>query len=170
MIEVAARGAFPRAAVGLSDDSGSVSALVLTILGGTFVLFDGVILFFTSAVADAYGLYQAGGFYGAIGFLALLIGLGLIGLGVRAYQRPESHVGYGITIIGVSLLSLATGGGFIIGAILGTIGGILAIVFQPENEYNESTFCPRCLYRNPALTARCARCGEPLAPANQWTG
>jgi hypothetical protein len=47
-------------------------------------------------------------------------------------SKPTNKKAWGIMIIVFSILSIVTGGGFIIGFILGIIGGTLALSWKPE--------------------------------------
>lgn len=58
---------------------------------------------------------------------------------------PESHPGLGITILVPSLIGFVFGGDFLLGGILGVIGGILAIRFEPDDDLDEFSgpYAPR---------------------------
>jgi hypothetical protein len=60
---------------------------------------------------------------------AISIGIGIILIigGYFIYKKPESARRWGIAILVASIVSLFGMGGFLIGAILGIIGGILAL-------------------------------------------
>jgi hypothetical protein len=45
-------------------------------------------------------------------------------------SNPREHVTWGVVIIVFSVLSLVIGGGFVVGMILGLIGGVLALVSE----------------------------------------
>src|SRR2546430_2749037 len=66
--------------------------------------------------------------YGAVGLIfAILVMVGAVML----WMKPHSHVAAGVIILLFSLFSIISGGGFIIGLILGIVGGILGIVWKP---------------------------------------
>ena len=66
--------------------------------------------------------------YGAVGLIfAILVLVGAVML----WMKPKSHVAAGVIILLFSLFSIISTGGFIIGLILGIVGGILAIVWKP---------------------------------------
>jgi len=87
------------------------------------------------------GYYHGMMGYPSIGGISpLLTGIGISGvicgiiILVGAYMvntRPSSHTLWGIVILAVSTASLFEGGGFLIGAILGALGGIFAITWKP---------------------------------------
>ena len=60
---------------------------------------------------------------------AISIGTGIVLIvgGYLIYRKPESATPWGIAILVASIVSLLSIGGFIIGPILGIIGGILAL-------------------------------------------
>lgn len=67
---------------------------------------------------------------------AISIGTGIVLIvgGYLIYRKPESATPWGIAILVASIVSLLSIGGFIIGPILGIIGGILALTRkQPAN-------------------------------------
>lgn len=67
---------------------------------------------------------------------AISIGTGIVLIvgGYLIHRKPESAMPWGIAILVASIVSLLSIGGFIIGPILGIIGGILALTRkQPAN-------------------------------------
>jgi len=74
---------------------------------------------------------------GASGLLAILATVGLVAgiiVVVGAFQlksRPESRKGWGVMILLFSLVSFVGGGGLFIGLILGLVGGIMALTWNP---------------------------------------
>jgi hypothetical protein len=112
-----------------------------------------------NAVSNAgYGI---GGALAGFGVLALFFGFVVLVSGIYLYFSPDQHVGVGIAIVILSLLSLIGGGGFVIGLILGVIGGILAIVFEPETDLWDDDFLPP---RPPVPGRTCPSCGQPVTP------
>ncbi|MDA4129094.1 MAG: DUF6114 domain-containing protein [Thaumarchaeota archaeon] len=127
-------------------------------------------------------LFGIGGIFGLLGVLwgALMI--------VSAFMfraNPQQHVGWGIAIIIFSCLSwVGAFGGAFIGFLLGLVGGILAMVWQPietmrsqhsvpisqvtpgalqpQTTFSRSMFCPNC-GKPVAQDARfCPNCGKTL--------
>ncbi|MDW5563989.1 MAG: hypothetical protein SA339_12275 [Methanomassiliicoccus sp.] len=101
---------------------------VLAMIGGILVLVEGVII----AVAGPLIMIIGGTFgLGALlyGIFVAILGLIMMGLAVGLSRTPNSHVGYGAGIIIISVIALVlAGGGFVIGSILGIIGGAWAIM------------------------------------------
>ena len=111
------------------------AAFVLSLIGGIFILLDGILLAVVGsaiAIGGLAGSGTAGGIVSAIGAIGVIFGLIIIIGGVMMYQKPQSHTMWGVIVLILSLISIITGGGFIIGLILGLIGGILALVFKPS--------------------------------------
>ncbi len=114
------------------------AAMVLSVIGGLFILFGGIALL---AIADflAFILLFGGESVGIeavlfvqiLGAIGIVIGLVIIVGGVLMYARPASSTAWGVIILVISLVSIIATGGFILGLILGLIGGILGIVFKP---------------------------------------
>jgi hypothetical protein len=117
------------------------AAFILSLLGGIFmILGGGLTLFVTSLIG--YGMGYSPGWHmmgwGMMGFLPWfwIIGLvsGVIVLigAAMLYTRPEESATWGVLILMFSIISLLGMGGFLIGFLLGLIGGILAIVWKPK--------------------------------------
>jgi hypothetical protein len=70
--------------------------------------------------------------WGSVPWLGLLSGIVVLIGAILIYAKPEQSVGWGIVILVFSVLSLWGMGGFLIGAVLGIVGGALAISWQPQ--------------------------------------
>lgn len=88
-------------------------------IAGTY--YSGIVSLSSIAVVDSAAVG------GAAMFLGILIGL----LGWIYGGSPELHGGLGALIILVGSFSLWVGGGFLVGAVLVIVAGILAIVLRP---------------------------------------
>lgn len=157
------------------DEDRPTLAFALSLIAGLLVFVDGVLLMILGGAASSLGLYAAGGLLGGLGFLGLLFGVILIVLAVQLYRTPELHSPYGIGILLLSLVSIFTGGGFLLGLILGVIGGILAILFTPSDDdlYHPTEFfnptsshCANCGATFSSELTSCPSCG---APSSRWT-
>lgn len=62
------------------------------------------------------------------GYMLLLPGVGVLISAVMLYIKPEHHILWGSLILAFSSISAIIGGGFILGLILGALGGLLSIV------------------------------------------
>jgi hypothetical protein len=101
---------------------------MLSLIGGVLVLIEGIII-----AAAGPLIMVIGGNLGlgtlAFGLFVVVLGLIIMWLAFGLRVRPASHVAYGAGIIIVSVVALVlAGGGFIIGSLLGIIGGAWAIM------------------------------------------
>jgi len=113
------------------------AAFVLSIIGGVLILIGAIVV---AAVAGIVGgLLSLVPFVGIFGGLAIIFGvLGLVfaiavmyGAVMINSGEPQKVRTGSILVLAFSILSLITGGGFVIGLILGLIGGILGIIWKP---------------------------------------
>jgi hypothetical protein len=172
------------------------AAFILSLIGGILILLGSI----ADAVLLAIGASLAAGI-GFGGFAALLIALAVIALifgllvllgAIMLRNHPESAKTWGILILVFSLISFIGGGGFYIGAILGLVGGILAIVWTPPAApmmgqmgapggwtaapppsmtpgmgaapMGGGKVCGSCGSANAAGAQFCAKCGAPMPP------
>lgn len=80
-----------------------------------------------------YGMMQGfggGWFYGAAA-IGLIAGIAVLVGAVMIYARPRSASTWGLLVLVFSILSFFGMGGFFIGAILGIVGGVLAMTWRP---------------------------------------
>ncbi|MDD3932490.1 MAG: DUF6114 domain-containing protein [Methanoculleus sp.] len=123
-----------------------ISGIVILMLGTAFMsgmmggYYPGMMGEYHEGMMGGYGSPMDGYRYptGYFPFVAAGIGIWGIVCGIiiligsyMLYSRPASHAAWGVVILIFSLLSVFEGGGFVIGLILGVIGGILAIVLKP---------------------------------------
>ena len=103
------------------------AAFVLSLIAGILILLNGIVI---AALGAILAVFMPG-----LGILLAVIGLifGIIVLvgSVMMWMNPKSHVAAGVLVLLFSLFSIAIGGGFFLGLILGIIGGILGIVWKP---------------------------------------
>jgi hypothetical protein len=133
-------------AIHMTDTGHPRIPFLLSLLGGTLVLIDGVIIFlfgisgyifrYHEFVPFIRPLVTAVGIWGIICAIIILVASFLLN------QQPDTHNLWGVVILVFSVLSIASGGGFIIGFILGVIGGIWALVWRPEKKKKESATAP----------------------------
>jgi hypothetical protein len=110
----------PTKAFTLSLIAGILILSNTTLLGVAARWFPGIIPTIPGTVNDTTGLYRLT----AVGLIfGVLVLLGAIMLHIR----PVNKKAWGILIAAFSIPSVITGGGFIIGFILGIIGGALAL-------------------------------------------
>ena len=113
------------------------AAMVLSLLGGICVIFGGLAIAFLGSLVSSFGYLANGGSNGgtivtAFGAIGMIMGLIMVVGGFMLYSKPSNAKMWGIIVLILSILSWVTAlGGFVIGFILGLIGGILAITFKP---------------------------------------
>lgn len=100
----------------------ALAAAVLFFIQGIMMIFFSSIVY---ALIISLGVGVAAFLLGILMVVLALI-VGSSALGLRSY--PERHVALGASIIVFSLIALFMGGGYLIGTVLGIIGGILAIM------------------------------------------
>ena len=72
------------------------------------------------------------GIIGAVGSFGLVAGIIVLLSGILLRTSPQNHSIWGVLIIVFSVVSFFGTGGFVIGAILGIIGGIMALTWKPN--------------------------------------
>lgn len=116
---------------------------VLSLIAGLLILLGaGMATMMFSYGAPYYGMM--GGYYGVMqgfGFGGWFYGAAVVGLiagivvlvgAIMIYVRPKSTSAWGLIVLMFSILSFFGMGGFFIGAILGIVGGVLAMASRPE--------------------------------------
>ena len=126
-----------------------VATFILSLIAGVFILLGAIVMsMFTFGAASMMGSMSGmagmmSGMYGGMsmgvmgGFVPALTALGLVsgvmvlfGSGML-YSRPSEGQRWGAIILAFSVVSILGGmGGFIVGLVLGTLGGILAITWS----------------------------------------
>lgn len=132
----------------MAENENPTIAFVLSLIGGILILVSGIMLLalgtFVGGMMGRFYGGMMGGYPGVGGYFASMmavLGVGGIICGIivliGAYllnSNPASHATWGAFILVFSVLSLFEGGGYIIGAILGIVGGILGITWKPPAE------------------------------------
>ena len=126
------------------------TASILAIAGGCFMLISGLVVLVIAAVViphlsssffnstmfynntrGPFPIHNVPGFVGGIltgvGIFGLISGLVVIGSGFMVRIHPEQTSVFGVLILVFSVLSFIGSGGFVIGAILGIIGGVMVL-------------------------------------------
>lgn len=126
------------------------AAVILSVIGGMAILLGGIMTFMVLGYgSNGYGMMgwvggmmhdytdMMGGFGVPFGFMGVLSlagtvsGLIVIVGAVMLGAFPANHYTWGIVILVFSIVSFLAMGGFLIGAILGIIGGSLALSWRP---------------------------------------
>ena len=126
-------------------------AFILSLIGGILMLLGGGVssmwfMFGGLGMGGMMGGFggMMGGFQGMMGSFGIpfgfMSGFFLIGLvsgviitisAVMLNARPSEHNAWGMIILVFSIISLLGMGGFLVGAILGIVGGALAMSWKP---------------------------------------
>lgn len=114
------------------------AAFALSLVGGILILINGIIMFVGAGIlagiaAVVPGVGPAiGGLIMAYAALGLVMGILVIVGAVMINSGAINKVRVGsILVIVFSVISLLSGGGFIIGFVLALVGGILGLVWKP---------------------------------------
>jgi len=107
------------------------------------------------------------------GLLGVFWGILIVIFASLLQFRPNQHVGLGVAIVILSVLSwLGSFGGFVIGFLLGLIGGILALAWNPSgpsvNVAVSSGSFAASAQMNPAARRFCPSCGSPTEPGAKF--
>jgi len=108
------------------------AAMVLAIIGGLFILLSGIWLAEVGSILSLLTSGLGGGVLILLGAFGAVLGVLILVLGVLVYIQPQHHVVFGALILLLSIISLTSLGGFILGFILALIAGILALVWKPN--------------------------------------
>jgi len=138
------------------------AAYVLSLIGGTLGLIIGFILIIIAG--SLAGLSYSGppaALFGGIGLWSIITAIIVIISAYNLHSDPWEHTKWCVIILVFSVIGLGT--------ILGLIGGILAIVYKPEESesvpYHPPTeamkrFCPKCGRLLNERTRFCPYCGN----------
>lgn len=117
-----------------------MAAFALAVVSGLLILLvSGFAIAMWAWVAPMWGgMGMMGGMMGGwMGFLLIgpvigvISGIAVLVGAVMLYNNPGQSQTWGIIILVFSVLSLLGGGGFLVGAILGIVSGILALTWRP---------------------------------------
>jgi hypothetical protein len=99
-------------------------------VGGMLVLLAGVEMFFSGQLDVGHIHVQVG----IEGFQATVIPIALVLLGLLAMLMPQHRIFYGVIALVVAVYSLigVNLGGFFIGMLLGSVGGVLIVSWMPK--------------------------------------
>ena len=99
-------------------------------VGGMLVLLAGVEMFFSGQLDVGHIHVQVG----IEGFQATIIPIGLVLLGLLAMLMPQHRIFYGVIALVLAVYSLigVNLGGFFVGMLLGSVGGILIVSWMPK--------------------------------------
>ncbi len=149
------------------------AAFILSLFGGLFILFVGLILSLLGAIfMGILGAFHPPSMpilvgYGCLlGFLGIFYGAVIIISAVKMHNEPENQT-WSILIIIFSVLSLfGAGAGLYIGLILGVMGGLLGLTWRsPQRDYPRYAPRQHTTMHKPEITIRyCPFCGTKIDP------
>jgi len=126
----------------MSSKETPLTAFILSLIGGAFILVSGFVLSLWSLYGGPWFNGMMGGMtmMGGFNFPSnLMVGFELVGLVSGAFviigaimirMRPAEHVAWGVVVLVFSITSFLGTGGFMIGALLGIAGGALALSWR----------------------------------------
>ena len=152
-----------------------VAAFVLSLIGGVFILLAGASELYTGYLGATLVLPSGLDIWIALlGLIGVALGVLAITFSVLLFQAPEHHVLYGALIVIVAALSVLSYWGFIVGLVLGIVGGALAIGWTPYRVpvggygFSPPGPSPYPIYPGSGLGSGahrvCLRCGMVVAP------
>ncbi|PNX52327.1 MAG: hypothetical protein BV458_10185, partial [Thermoplasmata archaeon M9B2D] len=103
----------------MNQDNKSTKALLLSMVAGILIISN------TILANDTQTLYT-------LTAIGLILGMLVLLAAILLHIKPVNKKVWGIIIIVFSIPSVLTGGGFIIGFILGIIGGALSLSRKPD--------------------------------------
>jgi hypothetical protein len=112
---------------------------ILTLIGGLSVTYLRMWRFqYVERVMRGYGYAFAAGpgyfspFVSFMGMLGIIFGIIVIVSAAMLYRQPRQHQTWGVLILIFSILSIFGGmAGYLVGLVLGIVGGALAIAWKP---------------------------------------
>lgn len=130
----------------MSSEQKPYTAFILALAGGILIFTNGLLLgLATQALTHTFEHITtirgiSAGFALAFGRLmfalsvtGVVLGALIIFTSLMLYYRPSGSSGWGAAILVLSILSIFVGGGFLLGLILGIIGGSLALAWRPHS-------------------------------------
>jgi len=99
-----------------------------------------------SGMMQGYHGFSGGGqfcFFSVISILGLISGAVMIASAMMFRNRPQDHIIWGVLVLVFALVSLADMGGYFIGAILGIVGGALALSYRGQAALQAPQNLPR---------------------------
>lgn len=162
------------------------AAMVLSLIGGLFVIFGGIFLAFVGSLISSLNVTGTGAASSTalgLGIAGVIMGIIMVVGAFMMYSKPTSAKMWGVIVLILSIISWVTAvGGFFIGFLLGLIGAILALTFKPTMAPGAmpppmmsssmpmgstpmgsmGTTCKNCGASIPAGATRCPSCGANL--------
>ncbi len=107
---------------------------VLAVLGGFFILADGIYALYAAPYiysSTSFSTYLISGLGTRLAPFSIVLGLMIIGSGLLIYNKNKVwSTMWSSTVLVFSIMSILSGGGFIIGLLLSFVGAILGIFYS----------------------------------------
>lgn len=141
----------------MGDESKPTAAFVLSLMAGIFILLNGLYLVVIGAIFAF--VFLAIGF--AIAIIGLIFGILVLLGAIMMYSKPRQTKAWSAIVLVFSIISIVIGGGFIIGFILGIVGGAIGLSWKPEKPKveEEQRTCLSCGRLYPVKYNNCPYCG-----------
>jgi len=107
----------------------AVSAIIIPHLPSTYFSTNSTVAI-TPAAVQGFASFIIGG----LGAFGLISGAIVLGSGVMLQVSPARRRAWGVLILVFSVLSLLGTGGFVVGAVLGIVGGAMALTWKPPTQ------------------------------------
>ena len=123
-----------------------VAPFVISLLAGLLIFVGGGIMvgfarfpFFGGMMGGYYGMMSGyyglmggygGGWFYAFSVIGIISGILVLTGAIMLYNEPSRAYTWGILILVFSVLSFLGMGGFMLGALLGVVGGVLALTWK----------------------------------------
>ena len=140
-------------------DEKPTAAFVLSLVAGIFILINGAVVGVAASfvagldltgLVSQYAPERVGeippGFFGfasailfALSMVGVIFGVFVLVGAFMLYRNPSQKTPWGVIILVLSIISIVTGGGFVLGFILGIIGGALALAWNPKTPSRSAT-------------------------------
>ena len=123
------------------------AAFAVSLIAGILILINGLVLGAVSSFVDILSLIgtrgpgpvvgakeamMLTGILGVLTAVGVVLGIVVIVAAVMLYRNPAQKTLWGVLVLVLSIVSIFVGGGFLLGLILGVIGGILALTWKPK--------------------------------------
>lgn len=133
--------------------------------GGILVALGGAEMFFSSQL-DLGNIHVQ---LGIEGLQATIIPIVLVLLGGLLIAMPDHGIFYGVIALAVAVYSIVgvNLGGFLLGMLLSTIGGIIAVSWAPKSETDATTEAEAEATTEPAPAASAEEATEPAVEAEE---
>jgi hypothetical protein len=107
----------------------------LSTVGAAIIFIQGLLFIFFRSI---WSTIEYGGWIGVtvvvLGIMLVIAALVIGSAAAGLVLKPDYSAAEGSTIALISFLALFLGGGYVIGSILGIIGGIMAIMWRPKKK------------------------------------